>query len=386
MKLPPGYEDKTKPHYLCKLDKALYGLKQAPRAWYSRLCKKLQSLSFVPSKADTSLFFYKKGNYVIFMLVYVDDIIVASSSQEAVDALLRDLEKEFAIKDLGKLHYFLGIQVQRKKDELLMTQERYASEILQRVNMQLCKPVKTPLCTTEKLSITSGTRLGVEDSTRYRSIVGALQYLTLTRPDLSFAVNKVCQFLHSPTIVHWEAVKRILRYVQGTISLGIKITKSNSMLVSAFSDADWAGCPDDRRSTGGFAVFLGGNLISWCARKQATVSRSSTEAEYKSLANATAEVMWVRKLLDELGIPHPRAACLWCDNIGATYLSANPVFHARTKHIEIDYHFVREQVAAKLLDIRFISTTDQLADGFTKALPENLMIKFRNNLNLSRQL
>jgi len=172
------------------------------------------------------------------MLVYVDDIIVASSSQEAVDALLRDLEKDFAIKDLGNLHYFLGIQVQRKKGELLLTQERYASDILKRVNMQLCKPVKTPLNTTEKLSVTSGTRLGVEDSTRYRSIVGALQYLTLTRPDLSFSVNKVCQFLHSPTTVHWEAVKRILRYVQGTIGLGLKIRKSNSMLVSAFSDAD----------------------------------------------------------------------------------------------------------------------------------------------------
>ena len=140
------------------------------------------------------------------------------------------------------------------------------------------KPVKTPLNTTEKLSVTSGTRLGVEDSTRYRSIVGALQYLTLTRPDLSFSFNKVCQFLHSPTTVHWEAVKRILRYVQGTIDLGLKIRKSNSMLVSAFSDADWAGCPDDRRSTGGFAVFLGCNLVSWCARKQPTVSRSSTEA------------------------------------------------------------------------------------------------------------
>lgn len=305
MEQPPGYEDKSKPNYLCKLDRSLYGLKQAPRAWYSRLCAKLQCLGFVPSKADTSLFFYRKGNYVIYMLVYVDDIIVVSSSQEAVKALLRDLEKDFAIKDLGDLHYFLGIQVQRKKGELLLTQERYAADILKRVNMQLCKPVKTPLNVTEKLSITSGTRLEVEDSTKYRSIVGALQYLTLTRLDLSFSVNKFCQFLHSPTITHWEAVKRILRYVQGTIGLGLTIKRSNSMLVSAFSDADWAGCPDDRRSTGGFAVYLGCNLVSWCARKQPTVSRSSTEAEYKSLANATAEVMWIQKLLDELGIPHP---------------------------------------------------------------------------------
>jgi histone deacetylase 1/2 len=203
----------------------------------------------------------------MFILVYVDDIIVASSSQAAVDALLRDLEKDFAIKDLGDLHYFLGIQVQKKRGELLLTQERHASHILKRVNMQLCKPVKTPLATTEKLSITDGTCLETDDSTRYRSIVGALQYLTLIRPDLSFAVNKVCQFLHSPTTVHWEAVKRILRYVKGTIGLGIKIKRSNSTLVSAFSDADWAGCLDDRRSTGGFAVFIGCNLISWCARK-----------------------------------------------------------------------------------------------------------------------
>ena len=171
---------------------------------------------------------------MIYMLVYVDDIIVASSSQEAIAALLQDLEKEFAIKDLGDLHYFLGIQVQRKKDRLLLTQERYASEILQRVNMQLCKPIKTPLCTTEKLSVNSGTSLGAEDSTRYRSIVGALQYLTLTRPDISFSVNKVCQFLHSLTTVHWEAVKHILRYVKGTIGVGLRFSKSKSMLVSAF--------------------------------------------------------------------------------------------------------------------------------------------------------
>ena len=155
------------------------------------------------------------------------------------------------------------------------------------------------------------------------------------------------------------------------------------MLVSAFLDADWAGCPDDRRSTEGFAVFIGSNLISWSARKQATMSRSSTEVEYKALANATTEVMWIQKLLDELQIPHPMAACLWCDNLGATYLSSNLIFHARTKHIEIDYHFVREQVAQKKLDIRFIHSGDQIADGFTKTLPTRLLVKFRDNLNLA---
>jgi hypothetical protein len=166
------------------------------------------------------------------------------------------------------------------------------------------------------------------------------------------------------------------------LNLGLKIGNSKTMRVSAFSDADWVGCIDDRGSTGGFAVFLGENLISWSARKQATVSRSSTEAEYKSLANATAEMIWIQKLPVELGVPHPPQARLWCDNLGAKYLSANPVFHARTKHIEIDFHFVREWVAQRLLEIRFISTNDQVAYGFTKALPCVKLREFRNNLNL----
>ncbi|WVZ64535.1 hypothetical protein U9M48_014036 [Paspalum notatum var. saurae] len=235
-----------------------------------------------------------------------------------------------------------------------MTQQKYATDILKRAGMESCKPAPTPL--------SSETCLGTEDATKFRSLVGALQYVTLTRPDLSFPVNKVCQFLHAPTTSHWTAVKRILRYVKGTISYGLKLQKSPSMLVSAFSDADWAGSLDDRRSTSGFFVFLGTNLVSWSARKQATVSRSSTEAEYKAMANATAEVIWIQTLLKELDLPSPRAARLWCDNLGATYLSSNLVFHARTKHIELDYHFVRERVVEKLLDIDIISTRDQLAD------------------------
>ena len=307
---------------------------------------------------------------------------MASSSSEATAALLADLQKDFALKDLGDLHYFLGIEVKRGSNGMILSQEKYANDVLKRSGMNRCKPVDTPLSSSEKLSITDGDCLGPDDATRYRSVVGALQYLTLTRPDISFSVNKVCQFLHAPTTVHWSTVKRILRYVQSTIKLGLHIKKSESMLVSAFSDADWAGCVDDRRSTGGFAVFLGSNLVSWTARKQPSVSRSSTEAEYKALANATAELLWIQKLLTEIGIHHPPRARLWCDNLGATYLSANTVFHARTKHIEIDFHFVRERVAQKLLDVRFISTGDQVADGFTKAPPVVKLRKFRDNLNL----
>jgi hypothetical protein len=164
------------------LDKALYGLKQAPRAWYARLCNKLQALGFVPSRADTSLFYYNKGSYTMFVLVYVDDIIVASSSSLATAALLKDLQAAFALKDLGDLHFFLGIEVKKVGDGLLLSQERYATDVLSRSGMDRAKPVDTPLCVSEKLSLTAGDPLSSEDATRYRSIVGALQYLTLTRP------------------------------------------------------------------------------------------------------------------------------------------------------------------------------------------------------------
>ncbi|KAJ8772962.1 hypothetical protein K2173_028139 [Erythroxylum novogranatense] len=232
--------------------------------------------------------------------------------------------------------------------------------------MSNCKAVSTPMTTSQRLQKDQGEALDEDEAFKYRSTVGALQYLTLTRPDISYAVNKVCQYLHCPTKIHWIAVKRILRYLKHTHDVGLTIRKSNSTLLSAFSDADWAGCAEDRRSTGGFAIFFGPNLISWSSRKQSTVSRSSTESEYKALANATAELIWVQSILGELGVYQDKPPCLWCDNLGATYLSANPEFHARTKHIEVDFHFVRERVAAKALEVRFISSQDQIADIFTK--------------------
>lgn len=238
------------------------------------------------------------------------------------------------------------------------------------------------MSSSDQLSQEDGDPLSAEEATHYRSIVGGLQYLTITRPDISFAVNKVCQFLQGPSSVHWMAVKRILRHIRDTTSLGLVLTGSSSKLLSACFDADWAGDADDRRSTGGHAIFFGGNLIAWSARKQATVSRSSTESEYKSLSNATAELVWVESLLCELGLMTDRAPVLWCDNLGATYLSANPMFHARTKYIEVDFHFVRERVAQKRLQIKFISSKDQVADVFTKPLPTHPFVRCRCNLNL----
>jgi hypothetical protein len=336
------------------------------------------------SLSDNSLFYLDKDGAKMFILVYVDDIIVASASSQAVTTLLQKLGDEFALKDLGDLSYFLGIEVNKVNDGIILTQGKYANDLLKRVNMTSCKSVSTPMTVGAKLHSADGTLLGQNDATWYRSIVGALQYLTLTRPDISFAVNEVCQFLHAATDEHWAAVKRILRYIKSCTKLGIKIAKTNSLLVSAFSDVDWAGCLDDRRSTGGFAVFLGTNLISWSARKQPTVSRSSTEAEYKAVANATAEIMWIQTLLWEIGVQSPQQAKIWCDNIGAKYLSNNPVFHGRTKHIEIDYHFVRERVAWKLLHIDFVSSGDQVADGFTKPLPVKQLENFKHNLNLAK--
>jgi hypothetical protein len=325
---------------------------------------------------------FKHADIIMYMLIYVDDIIIVSSLDSATEKLIQKLTNEFAVKDLGNLEYFLGIEVKNMKTGILLSQRRYALDLLKKAKMDNCKPISTPMSATEKLSKHQGTILNEEEQFRYRSVVGGLQYLTLTRPDLSFAVNKVCQFIQNPTDAHWSAVNRILRYIKGTLDHGLQIQRSTSTMISGFSDADWVGCPDDRRSTSGFAVFLGGNLVSWSSRKQVTVSRSSTEAEYKAIANVTAELIWIQSLMKELGVFLHKAPRLWCDNIGATYLTSNPVFHGRTKHMEVDFHFVREQVARKAMEVRIISSKDQLADVLTKPLSRAPFIKNCDNLNI----
>jgi len=380
MEQPPGFQHPSHPTAVCKLHKALYGLKQAPRAWFLRLSARLTALNFKSSKADSSLFIYKANGIKIFVLIYVDDIIITSSHRGAISQLVQDLHSSFALKDLGPLNFFLGVEASWKSDGLHLSQQRYILDILKKTNMELVKPVSTPMSSSTKLSKFEGST--ITDPTLYRSTVRSLQYLSLTRPDIAFAVNKVSQFMQDPREPHWTAIKRILRYLKATIEYTFCIHKLSSHQLIAFSDSDWAGCPDDHKSTSGYCVFLGKNLISWSSKKQPTVSCSSTESEYKALANAFAELIWIQTLLNELRISPPCAPTLFCDNIGATYLTFNPIYHARTKHIEIDYHFVRDQVTDKLLNVRFISGKDQIADVLTKPLPASWFLLLASNLNV----
>jgi hypothetical protein len=377
---PPGFVHPTFSKHVCKLQKAIYGLKQAPRAWFSRLSDKLLQLGFVGSKADTSLFIDRTKTITMYLLIYVDDIIITASDQAAITEFLQLLNADFAVKDLGDLHYFLSVEVIKLNSGLLLSQHHYIMYLLKKTNMHEAKPITSPMASSLALSTFTGDPM--EDPSLYRNTVGSLQYLSLTRPDLNYAVNCVCQFMHRPLKPHWQAIKIILRYLKHTVSHGRLLHHNSSNTLQAYSDADWAGCSDDCRSTGAYCVHLGSNLIFRSSRKQLTVSRLSTKAKYKAVANTIAKLLWIRTLLQELGITHSTPPTLWCDNIGANHMSVNPVFHAGTKHVEIDFHFVRNCVADKSLVVRFVPTSDQVADVLTKPLVSAKFHHFCYKLNV----
>ncbi|MCO5591687.1 hypothetical protein L7F22_045678 [Adiantum nelumboides] len=272
------------------------------------------------------------------------------------------------MKDLGLLHHYLGIQFKQCDGGIALCQKSYIETLLCKFGLEDCKPIATPMETGLKLSLHDAGDLA--DVTLYQTTVGCLIYVCNTRSDIQFAVSQVSRFMHSPGSKHWQAVKRIFCYLSGTLHLGLLYPRGGSLPpdLHAFSDSNWAGCFNTRVSTSGFCFMLGSSCISWLSKKQPTVATSSWEAEYKAVFTATVECVWIRRLMADLGVGQDTANTIYTDNQSALAVARNPIFHARTKHIEVHYHYIRERLSAGEISLAYVPTQDNLADLFTKAL------------------
>ncbi|XP_056692274.1 uncharacterized mitochondrial protein AtMg00810-like [Spinacia oleracea] len=379
MKVPEGISNPE--NKVCKLRKSLYGLKQASRQWFAKLHTELLKQGFAQSKNDYSLFIKKTEHHITLAAVYVDDILLTGNHLPTIDALKAHLHAVFSIKDLGVMNYFLGIEVGYLSNGVVLTQKKFTKSLLVDSGFDLHKFAAAPLPINTKLLSDDGDLYANPEL--YRCLVGKLNFLTHTRPDLCFAVQLLSQFMHSPRVSHVHALHHVLRYVAGSEGQGIILKATDSLTLQAFSDSDWASCPNTRRSITGYILLLGNSPVSWKSKKQGTVSKSSSEAEYRAMAAAASEVTWLVRLLEEIGVNSLKPVTLHCDNQSAIYIAKNPVFHERTKHIEIDCHFTRDKVLEGLIQLTYLPTQSQLADIFTKALPSPQFYQLLSKLGVS---
>ncbi|CAL8137817.1 unnamed protein product [Prunus armeniaca] len=303
-------------------------------------------------------------------------MIVTGDDLAEIQSLQKYLESEFEMKSLGDLKYFLGIEVARSKHGIFLSQRKYVLDLLAEIGMLDCKPIDTPSEQNHKLGLYPDQV--PTDKERYQRLVGKLIYLAHTRPDIAYAVSVVSQFMHSPSEDHTGAVTCILRYLKVTHGKGLMFSKYGHTNVEGYTDADWAGSATDRRSTSGYFTFVGGNLVTWRSKKQKVVSRSSAEAEYHGMAHGVCELLWLRRLLRDLGFGPKKPMDLYCDNKAAIAIAHNPVQHDRTKHVEVDRNFIKEKVDAEIVSFPFISSEYQLADVLTKAVSTSI---FHNSLD-----
>lgn len=383
MHQPPGFATAGE-NLVCLLRKSIYGLKQSPRAWFDKFSKVIETIGFTRSSSDSSLFTHHSAQGYVVLLVYVDDIIVTGDNLAGISKVKAHLASQFHIKDLGPLRYFLGIEIVRKGPSISLSQRKYTLDLLKETGLLGCKPAETPMDSSTHLSReTSAHDQPLEDPGMYRRLVGKLIYLTVTRPDITFAVSVVSQHMQTPLQSHLQAVRRILLYLKKAPGQGL-VYRSSSTPPSlvAFADADFAGSVDDRRSTSGYCTFFAGNLITWRSKKQTVVARSTAEAEYRAMAHTVAELRWLQYLLKDLGVSLASPPTLFCDNKAAIAIAENPVFHERTKHIEVDCHFIRSHVLHKEITLLHVSSDGQIADIFTKPLPRPLFWKFLDKLGM----
>lgn len=375
---PKGYEDGT--GRVCRLQKSLYGLKQSSRCWNLKFTSFLQEFNFTSCKADPCVFISQTNAGRIFLAIYIDDGLVVATDEKLIGPLLAHLRQEFEVK-VFDTKQFLGLEINRNKDgAIFLHQSGYVRRVLEKFGMKECNPVSTPSDLHQKLEAVKVAR---EVKFPYREVIGSLMYMSVaTRPDISFSVNYASRYFDNPTAAHVQAVKRILKYLKRTADYGILFQPKYKLTLCGYSDADFAGDIDTRRSTSGYVFMLGESVISWCSERQKTVALSTTESEYVAAANAAKELVWLRQLLSELLPNMLEAPKFYLDNQSAIQLIKNPEYHKRTKHIDIKYHFIRELFVKNFFDLEFVSTKNQIADILTKSLPKPSFENFRELMNV----
>ncbi|KAM6597070.1 hypothetical protein CsatA_007594 [Cannabis sativa] len=377
---PPGFQNHKYPNHVYKLKKALYGLKQAPRAWYERLSTFLISNGFSMGKADNTLFIKRKSKDIIIVQIYVDDIIFGATNDALCEEFSKCMHSEFEMSMMGELNFFLGLQIKQQKDGIFIGQTKYIKDLLQKFDLANAKSMNTPMSTSIKMDKDeSGKNV---DITKYRGMIGSLLYLTASRPDILFSVGLCARYQSCPKESHLSAVKRIFRYLIGTMNLGLWYPKNSNFEIVSYSDADFAGCKTDRKSTSGTCHFLGNSLVSWFSKKQNSVALSTTEAEYIAAGSCCAQILWMKQTLKDFDIDF-ECTPIKCDNTSAINLSKNPILHSRAKHIDIRHHFLRDHIQRGDIMLDFVSTEFQLADIFTKPLSDERFSFIRRELGMT---
>ena len=352
----------------------MYGLKQSGRNWNTHLHSFEQN--FTQSDSDPCVYTRHCEKAIVIIIIWVDDILIATNSRCVMDNVKRSLKHRFQMKDLDNISFFLGIQFVCEKGVIKMNQARYIEKLLLRFNMNNCKPRSTPC----EIGINNvcDEEAELADSRLYREIIGSLIYIMIaTRPDLCYIVTKLSQYMARPTVNHLSMAKHVLRYLKGTISNCLTFKKSDSFNLFGFCDADWANCSDRRSITGYvFSLSNSGPPVAWKSRKQQTVALSTCEAEYMALASAVQESKFLSKLLKSiLGYKFSDSVTLFCDNQSALALAKNPIQHQRSKHIDVKYHFIRGEVQKGFVNLVYVPSEKNLADVFTKAMTN---VKLKN--------
>ncbi|KAD2805945.1 hypothetical protein E3N88_39322 [Mikania micrantha] len=379
---PPGFIHKGEEHKVCKLKKALYGLKQAPRAWFKRIEGYFLREGFMKSQYDHTLFIKKEHKDVVIVSLYVDDLIYTGNNRELCESFKCSMMSEFEMSDLGKMRYFLGVEVDQNKYGIQMHQKKYAKEIIEMFNMWEVNGVNNPIVPGALVTKT-GDKNKVDESL-YKSLVGSLMYLTVTRPDLMYAVCFVSRFMADPREEHLQVSKRILRYVKATYDYGLTYARNASLKLKVYMDSDYARDVDDRKSTSGYVCILSNAAVSWSSQKQEIVALSSTEAEYVAATSCACHSVWLKGLLEEISEESVGTVEIQCDNSSTIKLSKNPVMHRRTKHIEVRFHYLRDLVNDEKIQLMFCSTKDQVADVLTKPVKLEVFEKMRDMLGVHK--